>query len=122
MKASQLKVASLGRTGSPVRRVRGVVTDEGGGSGRSRVGGPESTAKVKLDSIRALGAKIVMHSFADWWSIMSTHETGADDGVFIHPVCEPSVILGNGTIGLELAEDWPELDTVVIPFGGGGLS
>ena len=37
-------------------------------------------------------------------------------------MCEPGVILGNGTIGLELAQDWPELDTVVIPFGGGGLS
>jgi threonine dehydratase len=52
---------------------------------------------------------------------MSTRETGAEDGVFIHPVCESGVILGNGTIGLELAEDWLDLDTVVVPFGGGGL-
>ena len=53
---------------------------------------------------------------------MSTRETGADDGTFIHPVCERDVILGNGSVGLELAEDWPEMDTVVVPFGGGGLS
>jgi threonine dehydratase len=83
---------------------------------------PDSAAKVKLEAIRGLGARIVMHSFADWWSIMTTRETGADDGVFIHPVREAGVILGNGSIGLELAEDWPEMDTVVIPFGGGGLS
>jgi threonine dehydratase len=53
---------------------------------------------------------------------MSTRDTGANDGTFVHPVCELGVILGNGSIGLELAEDWPELDTVVVPFGGGGLS
>jgi threonine dehydratase len=83
---------------------------------------PDTAAKVKLEAIRMLGAKIVEHSFADWWTIMSTRDTDADDGIFIHPVCELGVILGNGSIGLELAEDWPELDTVVIPFGGGGLA
>jgi len=83
---------------------------------------PDSAAKVKLEAIRSLGARVAIHNFADWWSIMTTRETGADDGVFIHPVCEAGVILGNGSIGLELAEDWPEMDKVVIPFGGGGLS
>jgi threonine dehydratase len=83
---------------------------------------PDGAARVKIDAIVALGATIVRHSFTDWWTIMSTRDTGADDGVFIHPVCELGVILGNGSIGLELAEDWPELDTVVIPFGGGGLA
>ena len=83
---------------------------------------PDTAAQVKLEAVAGLGAKVVLHSFADWWSIMTTRQTGADDGVFIHPVCEPDVILGNGTIGLELAQDWPELDTVAVPFGGGGLS
>jgi threonine dehydratase len=83
---------------------------------------PESAARVKIEAIRKLGARVVEHSFADWWAIMSTRDTGADDGTFVHPVCELGVILGNGSIGLELAADWPELDTVVIPFGGGGLS
>lgn len=83
---------------------------------------PDTAAKVKLKAIRALDATVVTHSFADWWAIISTRDTGADDGVFVHPVCEPGVILGNGTIGLELAEQWPEMDTVVIPFGGGGLA
>jgi threonine dehydratase len=83
---------------------------------------PDSAARVKVDNLRTLGARVVEHSFADWWQIMSTRDTGAADGTFIHPVCEPAVIFGNGTIGLELADDWPELDTVVVPFGGGGLS
>jgi threonine dehydratase len=82
---------------------------------------PDTAASVKIEAIKALGATIVMHSFADWWAIMATRNTGADDGTFIHPVCERGVILGNGTIGLELSQDWPDLDTIVIPFGGGGL-
>lgn len=83
---------------------------------------PDNAAAVKIAAIRSLGATIVPHPFTDWWQIMSTRQTGAPDGVFIHPVCEAAVILGNGSIGLELAEDWPQLDTVVIPIGGGGLA
>ncbi|HVW71254.1 MAG TPA: pyridoxal-phosphate dependent enzyme, partial [Steroidobacteraceae bacterium] len=83
---------------------------------------PDSAARVKVNALRTLGARVVEHSFADWWRIMTSRETGGADGTFIHPVCEPAVILGNGTIGLELAQAWPELDTVVVPFGGGGLA
>ena len=43
-------------------------------------------------------------------------------GHFIHPVSDPPVIAGNGTIGLEIAEDLPDVDTVLVPYGGGGLS
>jgi threonine dehydratase len=82
---------------------------------------PETAAGVKIDKLRQLGVSIVRHTFADWWRIAMTRDTGADDGVFIHPVCELGVIRGNATIGLELAEQWPELDTIVVPFGGGGL-
>src|SRR3546814_18082081 len=52
---------------------------------------------------------------------MCARSAGPGEGLFVHPVCEPGVIVGNGTIGLELAEDWPDFDTVVVPFGGGGL-
>jgi threonine dehydratase len=82
---------------------------------------PDSAARTKLEAVRKLGAEVVEHPFADWWRILSTRQTGADDGTFVHPVAEVGVMLGNGTIGLELAEDWPELDTVVVPYGGGGL-
>jgi threonine dehydratase len=80
---------------------------------------PDTAAAVKLAAMRELGARVVQHPFERWWEILSAREAG--DGAFVHPVAEQSVILGNGTIGLELASDWPELDTVVVPFGGGGL-
>jgi threonine dehydratase len=82
---------------------------------------PDTAAEVKLAAMRALGASVIQHPFERWWEILSTRDTGADDGAFVHPVAERGVVLGNGTIGLELAEDWPEVDTVVVPFGGGGL-
>jgi threonine dehydratase len=44
------------------------------------------------------------------------------EGFFVHPVADEAVMAGNGTIGLELADDAPEFDTVVIPWGGGGLT
>jgi len=82
---------------------------------------PESAAANKRAAITALGGSVVVHSFDDWWRILVGRETGRNDGIFIHPVSEPGVIIGNGTIGLELAEDWAELDTIVVPLGGGGL-
>lgn len=82
---------------------------------------PDNAADVKLSAMRLLGAEVVVHTFPEWWRIMSTRKTGRPDGLFVHPVCEPGVIIGNGTIGLELVEDWPDLDTIVVPFGGGGL-
>ena len=82
---------------------------------------PENSALVKIDAMRELGATVRLHDFDEWWRILSTRDTGAEDGLFIHPVSEPGVIVGNGTIGLELAEDWAEFDTVVVPVGGGGL-
>ena len=52
---------------------------------------------------------------------MTSHLDGLD-GLFVHPVQDPAVIAGNGTIGLEILEDLPDPDTVVIPYGGGGLT
>ena len=88
---------------------------------RVTVHAPDTAADVKVAAMRELGAQVIRHSFDRWWEILSTRDTGADDGTFIHPVAEPGVVLGNGSIGLELAEDWPGVDTVVVPFGGGGL-
>lgn len=83
---------------------------------------PESAATNKTAAIERLGAAIVRHPFEAWWEIMATRETGRDDGLFLHPVCEPAVILGNATIGLELARQWPEVEAVIVPIGGGGLA
>ena len=52
--------------------------------------------------------------------IVEHHHPGIE-GVFVHPVSDPAVIAGNGTIGLEILEDLPDVDAVVVPYGGGGL-
>ena len=83
---------------------------------------PDTSAENKRAALRSMGAELFIHSFTDWWRILMTRETGAAEDLFIHPVCEPDVIIGNGSIGVELLEQWPEVDTVVIPIGGGGLA
>jgi threonine dehydratase len=82
---------------------------------------PENAARVKIDALRNLDVNVVHHSASEWWTIAATRNTGAEDGVFIHPVCDAAVVHGNGTIGLEIAEQRPDMDTVIVPFGGGGL-
>jgi threonine dehydratase len=61
--------------------------------------------------------------FDEWWQVMidRRYEPLADR-VFVHPFLDPAVMAGNGTIGLEIVEDLPDADAVVVPFGGGGLS
>ena len=87
-----------------------------------RVVVPDSAPRAKLDAIAALGATAVCVPFDEWWSVLRDHGHAAEDGFFIHPVSDPAVIAGNGTVGLEILEDLPEVDAVVVPFGGGGLS
>ena len=82
---------------------------------------PEGAPAVKVNKLRKLGVTVVPQSPAEWWRIASTRDTCGRGGTFIHPVCDPAVVHGNGVIALELAEQWPEIDTVVVPFGGGGL-
>jgi threonine dehydratase len=54
--------------------------------------------------------------------VLRRHRFDGLPGHFIHPVSDPAVVAGNGTIGLEILEDLPDVDAIVIPFGGGGLS
>ena len=82
---------------------------------------PETAAAVKVAAIEALGASIVRHPFDQWWHIVRTRACDDMQATFIHPVCEPAVIIGNGTIGLELLQQVSRFDTVFVPFGGGGL-
>ena len=81
---------------------------------------PDTSAKVKVDALRDMGATVHMVSFADWWQIIMTRQTGTN-GFFVHPVAELAVVIGNGTIGLEIAAQVPDVDTVVVPIGGGGM-
>jgi len=83
---------------------------------------PDHAPVAKLEALERLGAEIVKVPFDEWWEIIVTHEHEGQSGVFVHPVSDPAVMAGNGTIGLELVEDLPDLDAVVVPYGGGGLS
>ncbi|MCH8020816.1 threonine/serine dehydratase [candidate division KSB1 bacterium] len=83
---------------------------------------PDRAPETKLAAIKRLGGKVVKVPFDEWWQVIIEHTYPGFDSFFIHPVSDSAVIAGNGTIGLEILEDLPDVETVVIPFGGGGLS
>jgi threonine dehydratase len=84
---------------------------------------PDGAPQTKLDGIRRLGAEIVSLPYDQWWEILATHRYAPlEPAHFIHPVSDIAVMAGNGTIGLEILEDLPAVDSVLVPFGGGGLS
>ncbi|MDE2654463.1 MAG: pyridoxal-phosphate dependent enzyme [Gemmatimonadota bacterium] len=83
---------------------------------------PDTAPRTKLDAIARLGATAVPLPFDEWWAVLRDHGHRAEDGYFIHPVSDPAVIAGNGTVGLEIAEELPGVRAVVVPYGGGGLS
>jgi threonine dehydratase len=83
---------------------------------------PDTAPAAKLDPIRALGARIVAEPFERWWQALEEGGHPALSGTFLHPVASAPMVAGNGTIGLELVEDLPVMEAVVVPYGGGGLS
>lgn len=87
-----------------------------------RVVVPETAPRAKLEAIARLGAVAVRVPFDEWWAALRDHGHPDEAGYFVHPVSHRDVIAGNGTIGLEILEDLPMVDAVVVPFGGGGLS
>jgi threonine dehydratase len=82
---------------------------------------PDKAPAAKLDAVKALGAEVIPVPFADWWRVMETHDTRGVPGTFIHPVENNDVMAGHGTIALEIMDDLPDVDAVIVPFGGGGL-
>jgi len=83
---------------------------------------PDQAPATKLAAIERLGGRIVKVTHERWWQTLEEAAYPELGGFFVHPVQDPAVIAGNGTIGLELLEDLPSLDAVLVPFGGGGLS
>ena len=83
---------------------------------------PDHAPATKLDAIARLGGTVVKLPYADWWQAIVDGAVEGVEGFFVHPVSDPAVMAGNGTIGLEILEDLPDVDAVVIPYGGGGLS
>ena len=80
---------------------------------------PETAASSKIEALHRLGARVIPVPYADWWTMLAEPN---DDPTFIHPVTDPDVLAGNGTIALEVLEELPEVSTVLAPYGGGGLS
>ena len=83
---------------------------------------PEHAPQTKLAAIERLGGRIVKVPFERWWQTLVDHAFPGIDGLFVHPVEDDGVMAGNGTIGLEILEDLPDVETVLVPWGGGGLS
>jgi threonine dehydratase len=119
---------------SPERLERGVVTASAGNMAQGvawcarelgvpcTVIAPSSAPDTKVAAIERLGARLIKVSFDEWWRAYEQHSFPGVEGTFIHAFDDPFVMAGNGTIGLEIVEDLPDVDAVVIPWGGGGLT
>ena len=83
---------------------------------------PDTAPAAKIRAVERLGGRVILAPFADWWRTFETRGYPGVDATFIHAFDDPDVMAGNGTIALELLEDLPALDAVVVPWGGGGLS
>jgi threonine dehydratase len=82
---------------------------------------PEGAAESKLALLRAADARIVTQPFAEWWEAVTSGECAQYDTAYIDAVRDPAAFAGNGTIGVEILEDVPDVDAIFVPFGGGGL-
>ncbi len=83
---------------------------------------PDTAPETKLAAIERLGAEAVKVPVATWLEVFRTRSYPGMEGFFVHPFSDPAVMAGNGTIGLEILEDLPDADAVLVPYGGGGLS
>ncbi len=81
----------------------------------------ETAPQTKLQSIERLGARIHRASYDECWRTVEQHRSDRMQGHFVHPFDDDRFIAGNGTAGLEILEDLPDVDTIVAPIGGGGL-
>ena len=83
---------------------------------------PDHAPRAKIDAIERLGGRVILVPFDRWWQAMEEGSYPDLEGLFVHPVMDEKVMAGNGTIGLELVEQLDGIDTVLIPWGGGGLT
>jgi threonine dehydratase len=83
---------------------------------------PDTVPETKLRAVERMGGRVIKVPFEQWWQTFETRSFPGVDATFVHAFDDPDVMAGNGTIGLELLEDLPDLDAVVVPWGGGGLT
>lgn len=119
---------------TPEERARGVIAASAGNHAQAvayhakRLGipavivMPEGTPTIKVTQTEGHGARVVLHGkFVDD-AFAKARELERENGhVFVHAFDDPQIIAGAGTVGLEMLEDAPDLDTIVVPIGGGGL-
>lgn len=83
---------------------------------------PETAPDTKVRAIERLGGRVIKVPFEDWWRAFEERAFPGVEATFIHAFDDLNVMAGNGTIALEIVDDLPEFDAVVIPWGGGGLT
>ena len=83
---------------------------------------PSNAPQAKLERLRQLGARIEIRSIEDWWRAIETGTLAEQRGVYIDAVRDPASLAGDATIGAEILEQWPEVEAILVPFGGGGIS
>ena len=118
---------------SDAERRRGVWTISAGNAGQgvayaARAAGVpctvvaiETAPQAKLDRMRALGAKLVLVSYARAWQALDDRSYPGVEGTFVHPFDDQNFITGHATMGLEILEDAPDTAAIVAAIGGGGL-
>ena len=131
VRGAYLRIARL----SEAERARGVVAASAGNhaqgvalaaaalGARSTVVMPAGAPLPKVAATRSYGADVVLHGATIEDALALAMDLAAETGaIFIHPFDHPDVIAGQGTIGLEIAEQYPDVRTIAVPVGGGGLA
>jgi threonine dehydratase len=83
---------------------------------------PANAPEAKLEKLRRLGTRIDMRPIEAWWQAIETGMLEGQDGVYIDAVRDPASLAGDATIGLEILSQAPDIEAILIPFGGGGLA
>jgi threonine dehydratase len=83
---------------------------------------PANAPEMKLEKLRSLGARIDMRPTEEWWRAIRTGTLEGQAGVYIDAVRNAASLAGDATIGLEILAQAPDIDAILIPFGGGGLA
>jgi threonine dehydratase len=83
---------------------------------------PANAPELKLEKLRRLGARIDKRPTAEWWRAIKTGTLEGQEGVYIDAVRNPASLAGDATIGLEILTQSPDIEAILIPFGGGGLA
>jgi threonine dehydratase len=83
---------------------------------------PETAPETKVKAVERLGGRVIKVPFEEWWQVFESRSYAGVNAHFIHAFDDPDVMAGNGTIALEILEDLPDVDAIIIPWGGGGLA